>query len=130
MDDSIIGKWMGSRDGELFDGPPSDSPEEAYSNWNAEYEDGHRTCRYVGQMRNLLKFTGHAQDVIENMECRAGDEAHPDLDSELRGVNKANTAELDGLIAQVLEDWCKRHGVRLGSYGVENIRKCNENGVI
>lgn len=130
MSESMIGKWCGSGDGELFDGPASDSPEEAWSNWMAENGDGHHVCRAVGQMTELLNFKGHAEDVLGNMECRASERAHPDLCVDLIGVNKANTAELDALIAKVLELWCKLHGVRFGSCGVENIRKCDENGVI
>lgn len=118
------GLWCGSHDGEMFRGAPGKTPREAFDEW----DDDDSPCVAVGQLADLRKFTGHARDIIENMECRAGDVGHPDLDCDLHGVTKDNLAELDAEIADVLKRWCEKHNVGFSSFGVENIVRCDANG--
>ncbi len=118
------GKWIGSADGELFDGPLADSAREAFEAW----DNDEAPCVAVGQLYALCRFTGHARDIIERMEYAAADECHPDLDCDIHGVTKENLAELDDEISGVLDKWCMRHGVGFTFYGVDPIIKCDLSG--
>ena len=126
MSKANIGKWVGSGDGEIFDGPITDTPEEALSNWNAENGDGYRTCKAVGKIVDPICLTGHASDILENIECRA--EIHPYFDDRLDGVTKQNTEELDALIAKVLREWMDKHGVDMHAYNIGSIIEVDGDG--
>lgn len=116
---SNAGKWVGSHDGEWFDGPVGDTPEDAIELW----DDCDRPCVAVAQIRLPSYTHGHAESVIENMECRAADNAHPDCEVSIGVTQRVHMDELDALIAQVLTDWMQRHGYAFSHWELDNITK-------
>jgi len=122
MKRDLDGKWVTSTNGEWYDSTPCDTPEDAIAEAMSDLDED-RHVQSVGQIKLPDYTTGHARDIIENMECRAGDTAHEDCNVSIGSVSKDALNELDNAISETINGWMHKHGLGFTHWEVVNVKQ-------